>query len=50
MKCVFVYENGYMEWIDGNIGFNVNMKYFFCILLGEYVKGIIILIVFVGKD
>ena len=38
-KRAFVYENGHMEWIDGNIGSNVNMKYPSCVLLGERAKG-----------
>ncbi len=48
-KRAFVYENGHMEWIDGNIGSNVNMKYPSCILLGEYAKGTTISIAFAGK-
>ncbi len=45
-----VYENGHMEWIDGNLGSNVNMKYPSCILLGEHAKGTTISIAFAGKD
>lgn len=48
-KRAFVYENGHMEWIDGNIGSNVNMKYPSCILLGERAKGTTISIAFAGK-
>lgn len=48
-KRAFVYENGHMEWIDGNIGSNVNMKYPACILLGERAKGTTISIAFAGK-
>ncbi|HOI85633.1 MAG TPA: Fe-S cluster assembly protein SufB [Acholeplasmataceae bacterium] len=48
-KRAFVYENGLMEWIDGNIGSNVNMKYPSCILLGERAKGTTISIAFAGK-
>ena len=33
-KRAYVYENGHMEWIDGNIGSNVNMKYPSCIFIG----------------
>ncbi len=47
-KRSFVYENGHMEWIDGNIGSNVNMKYPSCILLGERAKGTTISIAFAG--
>lgn len=38
-KRAIVEENGLMEWIDGNIGSAVNMKYPCCILNGEYAKG-----------
>lgn len=48
-KRAHVYENGHMEWIDGNIGSNVNMKYPSCILLEERAKGTTISIAFAGK-
>jgi Fe-S cluster assembly protein SufB len=48
-KRAFVYENAHMEWIDGNIGSNVNMKYPSCVLLGERAKGTTISIAFAGK-
>ena len=38
-KRAWVYENGHMEWIDGNIGSSVNMKYPACILAEPYAKG-----------
>ena len=38
-KRAVVEENGTMEWIDGNIGSKVNMKYPACILNGEGAKG-----------
>lgn len=38
-KRAIVAENGLMEWIDGNIGSKVNMKYPCCILKGEGAKG-----------
>ena len=38
-KRAIVEEGGLMEWIDGNIGSKVNMKYPSCILNGEYAKG-----------
>ena len=41
-KRAAVYENGKMEWIDGNIGSQVNMKYPACILKEPYAKGICI--------
>ncbi len=34
-RCI-VDENGYMQWIDGNIGSGVTMKYPTCILRGDY--------------
>ncbi len=38
-KRAFVSSYGKMEWIDGNIGSKVNMKYPCCILDGEYAEG-----------
>ncbi|MDR0831474.1 MAG: Fe-S cluster assembly protein SufB [Bacillales bacterium] len=38
-KRATVAENGLMEWIDGNIGSLLNMKYPCCILKGDYAKG-----------
>ena len=38
-KRALVEENGVMEWIDGNIGSNITMKYPACILKGDYAKG-----------
>ncbi|MDD2434885.1 MAG: Fe-S cluster assembly protein SufB [Bacilli bacterium] len=38
-KRSIVDEGGLMEWIDGNIGSKVNMKYPSCILKGEYAQG-----------
>lgn len=40
---------GHMEWIDGNIGSGLNMKYPSCILRGDYAKGTTISIAFAGK-
>ena len=48
-KRAIVEENGLMEWIDGNIGSKVNMKYPSCILNGKYAKGNCISIA-VAKD
>ena len=47
-KRAIVEENGLMEWIDGNIGSNINMKYPACILAGEGAKGTTISIAFAG--
>lgn len=38
-KRAVVEENGLMEWIDGNIGSKVTMKYPSCILKGDYSVG-----------
>ena len=38
-KRAIVAENGLMEWIDGNVGAKVNMKYPCCILNGPYARG-----------
>ncbi len=38
-KRASVDSNGLMEWIDGNIGSKVNMKYPCCILKGDGAKG-----------
>ena len=37
-KRSIVEENGQMEWIDGNVGSKVTMKYPSCILKGDYAK------------
>ena len=49
-KRAIVEENGLMEWIDGNIGSKVNMKYPGCILNGKYAKGRCISIAVATKD
>lgn len=38
-KRAVVHAHGMMEWIDGNIGSSVTMKYPACVLVGEYAKG-----------
>ncbi len=38
-KRALVEEDGLMEWIDGNIGSQLNMKYPACILKGDRAKG-----------
>ena len=48
-KRAIVEESGLMEWIDGNIGSKVNMKYPACILNGPYASGRCISIA-VAKD
>lgn len=48
-KRAAVYEEGLMEWIDGNIGSQLNMKYPCCVLLGEKAKGTCISIAVADK-
>lgn len=48
-KRAICYENASMEWIDGNIGSRVNMKYPACILAGEGAKGTCVSIAVAGK-
>jgi Fe-S cluster assembly protein SufB len=38
-KRAIVSESGFMEWVDGNIGSKVTMKYPSCILLGDNSRG-----------
>ena len=38
-KRAIVYDNGLMEWVDGNIGSKVTMKYPSCVLAGEGATG-----------
>ena len=38
-KRAIVDEGGLMEWVDGNIGSGITMKYPSCILKGDYAKG-----------
>ncbi len=48
-KRTLVEESGHMEWVDGNIGSGLNMKYPACILKGDNSKGTTISIAFAGK-
>ncbi len=48
-KRALVEEDAHMEWIDGNIGSGINMKYPACILKGDRAKGTTISIAFAGK-
>ena len=48
-KRAYVEEGAHMEWIDGNIGSMVNMKYPACILAGAGAKGTTISIAFAGS-
>ena len=49
-KRTLVKDYGHMEWIDGNIGSAINMKYPACILAGEGAKGTTISIAFAGTE
>ncbi len=50
-KSSIVEENGSMEWIDGNLGSKINMKYPSTILKGDYSKGNTLSIAIgIGKD
>lgn len=48
-KRAIVEEHGVMEWIDGNIGSKVTMKYPCCILKGDYSVGNSISIAYANK-
>lgn len=49
-KRTLVEENGTMEWIDGNIGSGLNMKYPCCVLKGDYAKGTCVTIAFASEN
>ena len=49
-KRARVMDNGLMEWIDGNVGSGLNMKYPACILEGDGAKGTTVSIAFASKD
>lgn len=49
-KRALVEEGGTMEWIDGNIGSKVTMKYPACVLKGDYSKGSCITIALADKN
>lgn len=48
-KRAIVEEDGLMEWIDGNVGSQLNMKYPACILKGDRSRGSCISIAVAGK-
>ncbi|MDR1428242.1 MAG: Fe-S cluster assembly protein SufB [Bifidobacteriaceae bacterium] len=48
-KRTTVAEGGTMEWVDGNIGSKVSMKYPACILLGRGARGETLSIAFAGE-
>lgn len=49
-KRAVVEGHGLMEWVDGNIGSKINMKYPCCILKGPYARGNCISIAVATKD
>ena len=49
-KRAVCYENATMEWIDGNIGSRISMKYPACILAGEYARGLCVSIAVGSKN
>ncbi|CAH2761689.1 Fe-S cluster assembly protein SufB [Erysipelothrix amsterdamensis] len=49
-KRAQVEAHGMMEWIDGNIGAYITMKYPSCVLVGEYAKGMTISIAVAGAN
>ena len=49
-KRTLVEENGIMEWIDGNVGSHLNMKYPACVLAGEGAKGVCISVAVASKN
>ncbi|HEX9014992.1 MAG TPA: Fe-S cluster assembly protein SufB, partial [Chloroflexota bacterium] len=48
-KRAFAYENASVEWIDGNLGSKVTMKYPAVYLMGEGARAEILSIAFAGK-
>ena len=48
-KRTLVHENGTMEWIDGNLGSKLTMKYPSCFLLEEGARGMTLSIALAGK-
>lgn len=44
-----VYGNGVMEWVDGNLGSKVTMKYPACYLLEEGARGEVLSIAMAGR-
>ena len=49
-KRSMVMKNGLMEWVDGNIGSHITMKYPACILAEEGAKGMTITIAVASKN
>ena len=49
-KRAICYDNALMEWIDGNVGSALNMKYPACVLAGNGAKGVTISIAFASTN
>jgi Fe-S cluster assembly protein SufB len=49
-KRTLVLDDGHMEWIDGNVGAGLNMKYPACILKGKHAKGTTVSIAFAAEN
>lgn len=49
-KRAKVEARGAMEWIDGNVGSHISMKYPACILAGEYARGMCISVAVASSD
>lgn len=49
-KRARVEENGVMEWIDGNLGSRLTMKYPSCYLVGEGAHGEVLSIAYAGEN
>ncbi|MCX8167115.1 MAG: Fe-S cluster assembly protein SufB [Candidatus Micrarchaeota archaeon] len=49
-KRAFAYENATVEWVDGNLGSKVTMKYPSVYLLGQNAKADILSVAFAGKN
>ena len=49
-KRAKVEAHGAMEWIDGNIGSHITMKYPACILAGEYARGMTISVAVASEE
>ena len=48
-KRAFVEEDGFMEWIDGNLGSQISMKYPSVFLRGKGARGDILSVAFAGR-
>ena len=47
-KRAFVEEEGIMEWVDGNLGSQITMKYPSCYLVGRKARGEVLSLAFAG--